>query len=107
MLHNFRVLTYLCHRAPRQVFDIPSKGSEPFEARQRFLEELFPRAGPDTPTSPSAAAANPVAGSSSSKTVQNEQEGDGFIRVVEQEKCDGWDHLEEKLEQVRSLGGEG
>ncbi|KAG0660930.1 hypothetical protein C6P46_004203 [Rhodotorula mucilaginosa] len=89
------------------VFDIPSKGSEPFEARQRFLEELFPRAGPDTPTSPSAAAANPVAGSSSSKTVQNEQEGDGFIRVVEQEKCDGWDHLEEKLEQVRSLGGEG
>lgn len=90
------------------MFDIPSKGSEPFEARQRFLEELFPRASPDTPTSSSAASANPVAGgSSSSKAVQNQKEGEGFIRVVEQEKCDGWDHLEEKLEQVRSLGGEG
>ncbi|GAA5985171.1 hypothetical protein JCM10908_002554 [Rhodotorula pacifica] len=86
------------------VFDIPSKGSEAFEARQRFLEGLFPRAAPDTPTSTSAASTNPVAGSSKG---QIDKEGEGFIRVVEQEKCQGWEHLEERLEQVRSLGGEG
>ncbi|GAA5867621.1 hypothetical protein JCM3774_001532 [Rhodotorula dairenensis] len=93
------------------VFDIPSKGSETFEARQRFLEELLPRAAPDSPTSASAASTNPVAGGSSSPSSndagQTDKVGGGFVRVVEQEKCDGWQHLEERLEQVRSLGGEG
>lgn len=84
-----------------QVFDVPSRGHETFETRQRFLEELFPRASPDTPTSASAAQANPLSADAKEKA------GDGFIRVVEQEKCDGWDHLEEKLELIKGLGGEG
>lgn len=86
-----------------QVFDIPSRGNEPFEARQRFLEQLFPRASPSTPTSSSAAEVNPAidSGTVSSK------EGSGFIRAVEQEKCKGWDHVEERLAQVKRLGGEG
>ncbi|KPV74029.1 uncharacterized protein RHOBADRAFT_45326 [Rhodotorula graminis WP1] len=78
------------------VFDIPSQASKPFEDRLAQLHDLFPRADPATPTASSAAALNPAG-----------DEGGGIVRVVEQDMCDGWDHLLEKLEEVKGLGGEG
>ncbi|GAA5852767.1 hypothetical protein JCM9279_003963 [Rhodotorula babjevae] len=77
------------------VFDIPSQAAKPFEDRLAQLHDLFPRADPATPTSTSAAALNPADG-----------EG-GVVRVVEHDKCDGWEHLLERLEEVKAQGGEG
>ncbi|TNY21110.1 DNA ligase/mRNA capping enzyme [Rhodotorula diobovata] len=76
------------------VFDIPSQGSKPFEARLAALDKLFPGANPETVTAHSAAELNP------------KEEG-GVVRVVEHEKCDGWEHLLNRLEEVKAKGGEG
>lgn len=83
-----------------QVFDIPSLGSLPFEDRLAKLKELFPPASSDTPTSSSAAELNP-------QTDVGDKEGEGVVRLVEQEKCTGWDMLERRLKEVKEMGGEG
>ncbi|BGP42545.1 hypothetical protein JCM10449v2_006557 [Rhodotorula kratochvilovae] len=75
------------------VFDIPSLASQPFELRLSALTELFPRADPATSTSESAAELNP--------------REEGVVRVVEHEMCEGWEHLERRLGEVRAQGGEG
>ncbi|KAJ8292530.1 DNA ligase [Rhodotorula toruloides] len=82
------------------VFDIPSRGDEPFEKRQEFLLSLFPPADPSTFSASSAAAVNPTADETSASEVV-EKVGDGI------EKCEGWEHLMKRLEEVKNVGGEG
>ncbi|GJN93494.1 hypothetical protein Rhopal_006551-T1 [Rhodotorula paludigena] len=88
------------HEIRFMVFDIPSLGSLPFEDRLAKLKELFPPASSDTPTSSSAAELNP-------QTDVGDKEGEGVVRLVEQEKCTGWDMLERRLKEVKEMGGEG
>ncbi|BGP26818.1 DNA ligase [Rhodotorula toruloides] len=88
------------------VFDIPSRGNEPFEKRQQFLLSLFPPADPSTFSASSAAAVNPTAAETSASEVV-EKRGDGVVRVLVQEKCNGWEHLMRRLEEVKNVGGEG
>ena len=63
-----------------QVFDIPSRGTSPFEDRISFLKELF---GPEG----SHACAEVV--------------------VVEHEKAKDRQHVLDKLKEIETLGGEG
>ncbi len=58
------------------AFDAPAL-NEPFESRQRFLEDSFGERRP------------------------------AFARIVSQDLCDGIDHLQAELSRVESLGGEG
>ncbi|GAA6041501.1 hypothetical protein JCM8097_001910 [Rhodosporidiobolus ruineniae] len=89
------------------VFDIPSMADSPFETRQRALSDLFPSAPRETATASSAAALNPLAEHADAGAAENEMEGEGVVRVVEQEVCEGREHLVRRAEEVRKLGGEG
>ncbi|GAA6002693.1 hypothetical protein JCM10207_007630 [Rhodosporidiobolus poonsookiae] len=83
------------------VFDIPSMADDPFETRLAALNKLFPTAPSHTATAPSAASVAPAG-----PDVVDKQ-GEGTVRVVEQEKCEGKEHLLRRLEEVKKLGGEG
>lgn len=63
-----------------QVFDVPSKGDEPFETRIAFLEELF--------------------GSNGTHACEH-------VKVVEHVEARDRDHVLEKLKEVEEKGGEG
>ncbi|KAL9713272.1 hypothetical protein Ac2012v2_004512 [Leucoagaricus gongylophorus] len=63
-----------------QVFDIPSRGAEPFESRIKLIQSLF---GPG--------------GSHCSD----------YVAVVEQERVRDKQHVLDKLKEIESLGGEG
>ncbi|ESK91269.1 dna ligase [Moniliophthora roreri MCA 2997] len=63
-----------------QVFDIPSRGNEPFEKRIEFLKKLFGKDG--------------------------SHESDKVV-VVEHEKAKNREHVLEKLKEIEALGGEG
>ncbi|KAF9442750.1 hypothetical protein P691DRAFT_810139 [Macrolepiota fuliginosa MF-IS2] len=63
-----------------QVFDVPSRGNEPFEARFALLKELFGPGG----------------------SYYSEQ-----IVVVEQELAQDRQHVLDKLKEVEAMGGEG
>lgn len=63
-----------------QIFDIPSRGDDPFEDRIEFLKKLF---GKD--------------GSHSAEQVH----------VVEHEKVTSKEHVFDKLKEIEGLGGEG
>lgn len=63
-----------------QVFDIPSRGAEPFESRIELIQSLF---GPG--------------GSHCSD----------YVAVVEQERVRDKQHVLDKLKEIESLGGEG
>jgi DNA ligase-1 len=64
----------------RQVFDIPSRGDEPFEERIDFLKKLFGPGG----------------------TYASEQ-----VEVVEHEEAKSRQHVLDKLREIEALGGEG
>ncbi|KAG7086629.1 hypothetical protein E1B28_002571 [Marasmius oreades] len=63
-----------------QVFDIPSHGNKPFEARIKLLKDLFG---------------------------ENGSHASEHVVVVEHEQAKGRDHVLEKLKEIESLGGEG
>lgn len=63
-----------------QIFDIPSRGSDPFEERVDFLKKLF----------------GPGGTHASDK-----------IKVVEHELATSRQHVLDKLKEIESLGGEG
>lgn len=63
-----------------QVFDIPSRGTDPFESRLEYIQSLF---GPG--------------GSHCSD----------HVAVVKQEKVKDKQHVFDKLKEIESLGGEG
>ncbi|KAF9552728.1 DNA ligase/mRNA capping enzyme [Agrocybe pediades] len=63
-----------------QIFDVPSRGDEPFEERYKFLQSLFGEEG----------------------THKTEQ-----IFVVEHELAKSRQHVLDKLKEVEGLGGEG
>src|SRR5262249_8074571 len=58
------------------VYDAPAHGGE-FEARMRFIDDLFARARPQ------------------------------FVNILEQRQCRDLDHLRSELERIEALGGEG
>ncbi|GAA5973122.1 hypothetical protein JCM11641_006279 [Rhodosporidiobolus odoratus] len=84
------------------IFDIPSLADQPFEQRLAAMNRLFPTAPTSTAISESAAFLNP-AGEEEAKG----KEGQGVVRVVEHELCEGREHLMERLQEVRRGGGEG
>lgn len=61
-----------------EIFDIPSSGEKPFEARMEELKGLFPKGGPAKQ-----------------------------IHVVEHEVCKGTQHVADRLAEIEALGGEG
>ncbi len=63
-----------------QVFDIPSRGTEPFEDRLEFLNKLF----------------------GSNGTHQSDK-----VNVVEHEVVKDRQHVLDQLKKIESLGGEG
>lgn len=81
-LHSTPSLTGVSsnHPCAIQIFDIPSRASEPFEDRIAFLKKTFGKGG----------------------THEAEQ-----IHVVEHEKAKGREHVLEKLKEIEGLGGEG
>ncbi|KXN82465.1 DNA ligase [Leucoagaricus sp. SymC.cos] len=65
-----------------QVFDIPSRGTEPFESRMSYLQTtLFGPSG--------------------------SHHDEKFIKVVEQEQARDRQHVLDRLKEIESLGGEG
>ncbi|GAA5946598.1 hypothetical protein JCM10213_006641 [Rhodosporidiobolus nylandii] len=86
------------------VFDIPSLADSPFEERQAALQSLFPVAPISTATASSVIDVAPV---TRSKGKAKAAERDNVVRVVEQERCEGKEHLLRRLKEVAELGGEG
>ena len=83
---TFQVCAYVLKQLPsyqddsRQLFDIPSRGDEPFEERYSFLQKTFGEGG----------------------THAAEQ-----IQVVHQELVKDRQHVLDKLKEIENLGGEG
>lgn len=79
------------------VFDLPSEAHRPFEERMKMLREMFPK----------PVAVQVGAEGEDSQVEGGEAPAVAVVEVVEQEKCRGWDHLNEKLIEVQAHDGEG
>lgn len=63
-----------------KIFDVPSRGEEPFETRYEFLQKTFGEGGTQAAE---------------------------HLHVVHQELVKNREHVLEKLKEIESLGGEG
>ena len=61
-----------------EIFDVPSKGGDPFESRVAFLKTLFPGGG-----------------------------ATAHVHVLDHVKCLGREHVTRELARIEALGGEG